>query len=133
MKKIKAVTLRSLLFCVLLVSLSSCSVIMASNKSGTGINTVQAANTRGQIIATGAATIINTETDSKGNTIETYKIQKEKGSIARAVMHGILDISSFGIWEAFGIPIEVVLNKKEYFAVRITYDKSGTITKKELI
>lgn len=115
-----------------LSSLPSCSVAMAARKSGTSVNDVQLANTRGQILSLGAK-VISTEKDDKGNIVETYLVQKEKGSIARAFMHGILDISTCGVWEVVGTPIEGTMYKPEYFTVKISYDESGSVLRKELI
>lgn len=117
---------------VALVSLPSCSVVMAVNKSGTSVNDVQLANTRGQILSLGAK-VISSEKDAKGNIVETYLVQKEKGSIARALMHGILDLSTCGVWEVIGTPIEGTMYKPEYFTVKISYDENGSVVRKELI
>lgn len=120
-------------FVVLMVTLtlSSCSVAMAARKSGTDVSKIQQVQTRTQILATGAE-VIESKKNRHGNLVETYKIQKEKGSIARAVMHGVLDISTFFVWEAFGTPIEGSMMKKEYFIVKVTYDAEERVKKIEL-
>ncbi len=113
-------------------TLSSCSVAMAANRSGTDVGQVQKARTRGQLIALGAQ-VIGSDKDADGNLVESYRIQKEKGSVARALMHGVLDVSTLGLWEAIGTPIEGSLNKKEYFSIKVLYDKDENVKKVELL
>lgn len=117
---------------VMALTLTSCSVAMAARKSGTDVSKVQQVQNRSQILATGAE-VLESKKNRYGNLVETYKIQKEKGSTARAVMHGILDISTLGIWEAFGTPIEGCMSQKEYFVVKVTYDEDERVKKIELV
>src|ERR1700722_16681301 len=93
----------ALIYVSLLVS--SCSVVMAAKKEGTNIETVQASRTRGQFIACGA-NVISSERLPSGKLVEVYQFQKERGSAARALMHGVLDVSTLGLWEVIGTPIE---------------------------
>lgn len=133
MKKIYRKTgLVAILSALALTSLPSCSVVMAARKSGTDVNEVQSAGTRGQVLALGAK-VVSSEKDAEGNIVETYMVQKEKGSIARAIMHGVLDVSTLGVWEAIGTPMEGLMGKTEYFTVKISYDKNGNVLKRELI
>jgi hypothetical protein len=92
--------------------LPSCSVVMASNKSGIDIDSIQNAHTRTQLIAMGAEPI-NADHENE-RLVETYKIQKEKGSIARAFMHGLLDLSTCFLWEIAGTPIESSLCQEKH-------------------
>lgn len=117
---------------VIVSTLTSCSVAMAARKSGTDVSKIQQVQNRNQILATGAE-VIESKKNRYGNLVETYKIQKEKGSTARAVMHGVLDVWTFGIWEAFGTPIEGSMLQKEYFVVKVTYDEDERVKKIELV
>ena len=120
-----------LLLCCVAV-LPSCSVVMAAKKEGTDVSQIQASKTRGQILSLNP-TINSSERLPTGELVETYTIQKEKGSTARAVMHGLLDLSTFCIWEIAGTPIEGSLNKKEFFSIKVTYNEDETIKKVELL
>jgi hypothetical protein len=111
--------------------LPSCSVVMASNKSGVEIDVLQSAWTRTQLIALGAEPIISEKND-EGQLVETYKVQRERGSIARAFMHGALDIFTVFLWEFAGTPIESSLDEKKYFSVKVTFDENDHIQKMEL-
>ena len=111
--------------------LSSCSVAMAANKSGVAMDKVQSCRTRGQMISTGAV-VIGSETTANGELVECYQIQKEKGSAARALMHGALDVCTCGVWEVVGTPIEAC-DQKEFYCVKVFYDESEVIKKIELM
>ncbi len=112
-------------FCFIFISLcvlSSCSVVMAAKKDGTNISKVQQCKTRNQFICLGGK-IINSDRMPNGDLIEVYQFKNERGSAARALMHGVLDVATLGIWEAVGTPIEG-LDKVEYFCVKVWYDEN---------
>ena len=132
MKLNKYTFIKILSLCAIPLLFSSCSVAMAARKSGTNIETVQAARTRGQFLACGA-TVIGSERMPSGELVETYQYQKEKGSAARAFMHGVLDVSTCGLWEVVGTPIEACVNDEKYFTIRVFYDLYGNATKVELL
>lgn len=124
MKKIISLLLSSILF-------SSCSVVMASNRAGVDIDQVQNVASRTQLIALGAVPVTS-ETNSEGQLVETYQIEQERGSIARAFMHGLLDLSTGFLWELAGTPIESSLDQKKSFSVKVTFDEQEQIQKMEL-
>ncbi len=102
-------------------TLSSCSVMMAARKEGTSITELQKCRTRGQILALGAV-VVSSERLPSGEIVEVYQFQKERGSAARALMHGLLDVSTFGLWEVVGTPIEACTDESGCFSLRIYYD-----------
>lgn len=105
---------------------------MASSKSGAGMDQIQKCNTRMQFLNIGAK-IIESNTLDDGIVIETYQIPSEKGSAARAIMHGLLDVSTLGLWEIAGTPIESEMNKDRFITVKVTYSASGAVIKIELM
>lgn len=111
---------------------SSCSVVMAAKKEGVSIDKVQSCRTRGQFISAGAQ-IISSERMPNGDLVEVYQYQKERGSAARALMHGVLDISTCGLWEAVGTPIEACVDEKGYFSIKVTYDAYENVQHVELL
>ena len=121
MKKIIYLGLMSISLCVL----SSCSVVMAAKKEGTTVAKVQQCRTRSQFIAQGAS-IMSSERQANGDLIEIYRFKKERGSVARAFMHGVLDVSTCGLWEVVGTPIEGC-DSDEYFCLKVTYDGEENI------
>ena len=113
-------------------SFPSCSVFMAANKDGADVSQVQAASSRTQFLNLGAK-VISSERLPSGELVETYQIPKERGSAARAVMHGLLDLSTFFIWEIVGTPIEGSLDKQEFITVKVTYTTDDIAKKAELL
>lgn len=122
---------KCLLLIVALCVLSSCSVVMAAKKEGTSIEKVQGCRTRGQFLSLGAK-VISSERLA-GDLVEVYQFQKEKGSAARAFMHGLLDVSTFGLWEVVGTPIESCVDDNGCFSLKVFYDNNENIKKVELL
>jgi hypothetical protein len=112
--------------------LPSCSVVMAAKKEGTDVKQVQDCHTRSQFLGLGAK-VISSEVLPSGDRVETYQILREKGSAARAVMHGLLDVSTFCLWEIAGTPIEGSLDKNEYITIKVTYGPDDVAKKAELL
>ena len=112
--------------------LTSCSVYMAAKHEGASLEEIQQCKTRSCLIAKGAVPI-SSEKNEKDELIEVYKVRAKKGSTARAVMHGLLDVSTLGVWEVAGTPIEGAKGKKKFFAIKVYYDKNENIKKIELV
>jgi hypothetical protein len=110
---------------------SACSVVMASKTGGTNISKVSDAHTKAQFQAM-SDKILSSEKLPSGELVETYLFTKEHGSIARACMHGLLDLSTLGIWEIAGTPIEGNLNQPDHFVVKVTYGSDDIAKKVEL-
>lgn len=123
---------RLLLSIIALCVLSSCSVVMAAKREGTSIDKVQGCRTRGQFISSGAK-VISSERLSCGDLVEVYQFQKERGSAARAFMHGLLDVSTCGLWEVVGTPIEACVDDNGCFSLKVFYDRDENIKKIELL
>jgi hypothetical protein len=68
-----------------------------------------------------------------GELIEVYPVLEERGSPARAFMHGVLDVSTCGLWEVVGTPIEACSNPKKYYIIRVYYDCNEVIQRVELL
>jgi len=104
---------------------------MAADKGGTDIERVQLARSKLELIALGGEPIAYSQNE-QGETVETYRMMKERGSAARAFMHGLLDLSTAFLWELAGTPIESALDEKKYFSLKVTFDKDEQIKKMEL-
>jgi hypothetical protein len=111
--------------------LTSCSVVMASKTDGIDIDSMQNIYTRTELIELGAEAVLSEEND-EGQKVETYKIQKVRGSIARAFMHGLLDLGTAFLWEFAGTPIEHALDEQKFYTVKVTFDENEQIQKMEL-
>ena len=124
------------LFLLILISiflLPSCSVYMASQKEGADVNEISQCKTRACILSKGA-TPFDDKKDENGVLLsEDYNVQKPTGSTGRAVMHGLLDLVTLGIWEVAGTPIEGHKGKKEIYPIRVYYTDGDKIERVELI
>jgi len=108
--------------------LCSCSVMMASRRGGTDIETIQTIATRADLLALGATPISETTEDGK----QTFLILKNHGSIVRAAMHGLLDVATGFLWELAGTPIEAYLSERKSFSIQVTFNNEH-IEKIELL
>ncbi len=106
--------------------------MMASNRGGADLASVQSFPTRMELLAAGAEPIDSTSLED-GTRVETLRILKKHGSVARAFMHGLLDLSTGFLWEFAGTPIESSLNQKKYYSVRVTFDQDDRVRKMELL
>lgn len=111
---------------------ASCSVAMAAKKDGTSVDKVQNCHSRSQFLSCGP-TIVSSYRSFTGELVETYQYQNERGSAARALMHGVLDISTCGLWEVVGTPIEACAGEKTYFCIKVYYDANEVAKKVELM
>jgi len=128
MKKLLSI---SILLSLLLIT--SCSVFMAAKKEGVSIDELSQCKTRTCLITKGAIPIDSKKNEDGILIEETYKVQKPKGSTARAAMHGLLDVATLGIWEVAGTPIEGCKGKTRYYSIKVYYDKEENIKKIELV
>lgn len=117
---------------IILSLFTSCSVVMAAKKEGTSIEKVQSCRSRGHFLAIGANVITSDRLDN-GELVEVYQFQSEKGSAARAFMHGVLDVSTLGVWEVVGTPIEASMDDSSYFSIRVHYDQYENVKHIELL
>ena len=119
---------------ILLLSLgccafSACSVVMASKNGGVNPKKLTQCKTRSCLVAAGAVPIDH-EKNKQGKLIsENFRATMPTGSAARAVMHGLLDISTLGIWEVAGTPIEAVKGKKTGYVIITKYHADGSTIK----
>jgi len=118
--------------CFLLLSsffLASCSVVMSARCSGVDATTLSKCKTRSSLIADGAQPVSH-KTNKEGKVVsERFKAQVPTGSAARAAMHGVLDVATFGVWEVAGTPIEAIKDKKRFYIVQANYKSDGETIK----
>ena len=109
-------------------------VCKAGKSGGTDMKDFLQSETRGSVLSHDGVEILQTERDENGViTSEDYFVQKKKGSIFRAIMHGVLDLATLGAWEIIGTPIEMSKEGKEGVPVRVFYTEDGKTIKMEFI
>src|SRR4051812_20091293 len=115
----KLITLSGLL---LATQLTACSVYMASTGNG-GVDPVSLmqCKTRTCILAK-KADLVSQQKNAQGQLIsEVYYAKNPTRSSSRAVMHGVLDVATLGLWEAAGTPIEGVANSSNTYTIKVFY------------
>ncbi len=122
----------SFIIALLIILLSGCSVFMAAKKEGISIDELSQCRTRSCVISKGAVPT-KTEKTEEGDTIEAYTVQARKGSTGRAVMHGVLDVFTLGIWEVAGTPMEGAMGEKKHYSIKVTYDKDENLKSVEML
>ena len=119
---------------VLLLSQASCAVVKAGKSGGTDMKDFLQSETRGAVLSHDGVEILQTERNDNGViTSEDYFVQKKKGSVFRAIMHGVLDLATLGAWEIIGTPVEMSKEGKEGVPVRVFYTEDGKTVKMEFI
>ena len=108
-----------------------CSVHMAAKKEGTAVEEVMECKTESCLLAKGCELLDSSRT-KEGDLVNTYKFLQKRGSAGRAVMHGVLDVMTLGLWEVAGTPMEGS-KEKQYTTIKVLLDEEKNIKKIELI
>lgn len=120
---------RIFLLTFICLSISACSVVMASRNGGINPKQLTQCKTRSCLIAAGATPIEHEKNKNGKIASESFRATMPTGSAARAVMHGLLDVSTLGIWEVAGTPIEAVKGKKSSYVINAQYAEDGSTIK----
>jgi hypothetical protein len=126
MKKIKRLSFSMLNLAFCCYMLSGCSVYMSAKKEGAEFEDLQQCKTKTCLVAAGAEPL---HLDGLGDDTEAYKVLKLHGSIARAVMHGVLDVATWGLWEIAGTSMEGAFDKNKYYGIRVQYEHGTELIK----
>lgn len=120
---------RTFLVLLTCLSISACSVVMASRSGGVNPKQLTQCRTRSCLIAAGATPIDQVKNKNGKLVTESFRATMPTGSAARALMHGLLDVSTLGIWEVVGTPIEAVGGKKTGYVINAQYTEDGSTIK----
>lgn len=117
----------SLLF-FLIFSSSGCSVFLAARQpKKKNLAVINGGMSRSVVIAELGQPVV-TE-DRNGKKVDVFSFQqgyKTWVKVTRAVMHGLLDIGTFFIWEIIGTPIEIVADG-EQVKVEVIYGNDNLV------
>ena len=115
----------SVIVCALL--LSGCSVYMAATKEGVDIAELSACETRACIEASNPEILNTYEPADDGSYEILYRAQRAEGSASRAVMHGLLDVATLGIWEVVGTPMEGYMSSDKFVVFKAKYTADDAV------
>lgn len=121
--------IRGIVLFTVMISSSACSVIMASKHDGVNPKQFTHCKNRACLIASGAISIDSQKNKQGKLSSENFRANLPTGSTARAVMHGLLDLSTLGLWEVAGSPIEASKSKKTYYVIAAQYQEDGSSIK----
>ena len=124
---------KAFIVCVLLVvcciSFSGCAVVMAVRQPDRkDLASVQVGALRNNVIADlGAPAVSNI--DAKGNKEDVFQFRQGYGTgvkATRALIHGVADVLTLGLWEVVGTPTEAIFSGKA-MAIKVAYDKDDKV------
>lgn len=118
-----------LLLMVFCFSSSGCAVVMAARQPDKkNLDILHAGESRDRILAE-LGTPAASEIDKNGNKIDIFQFRQgyNTGTKAvRALVHGVADVFTLGLWEVVGTPAEAVFSGKD-MAVKVSYDDSNKV------
>ena len=113
-----------------LMAMSGCSAYMAANQpSKKDLTVLKVGNPRASVIAELGAPVYTS--DKTGKTVDIYNFVNGYHGLVkggRAVLHGVADVATLGLWEVVGTPIEGAANGTK-MSVEVTYDAYDRIEK----
>lgn len=116
-----------MIVCFFILS-TSCAVVKATNQpEKKDLNVLQQGVTRDKVVAELGKPVDSTF--KSGKRVDTYSFVQGYSKTAktlRALGHGVADVSTFGLWEVVGTPIEGVANGRKVQVV-VKYDKSDKV------
>ena len=110
------------------ILLSGCSVVMASKHRGVDVAEIMDCQAEACFLALRDTEVLATDEAEEGKLV-TYRSLQKRGSSGRAVMHGLLDVATLGIWEVAGTPIESSKKKEKFYVYNVAYDSEGSVIK----
>jgi hypothetical protein len=122
------------LLAALVISGSGCAAIKATQQPGKkNLSVLSPGTPRSHVIAElGAPTWSE---HKNGGTVDVFAFKQgySKGVKAgRALVHGVADVATFGLWEVVGIPAESIADGTDV-KVAITYDEQSAVRSVDVI
>ncbi len=124
---------RSVVFGILMVLLSGCSVGMAvAGDEQPDLSVALVGTTKAEIDTEfGAPVEIKVREDDGADCLYIFVLGDEP-SYSRAVLHAGLDVFSLGLWELAGTPIEKAVEETQEYWMTVVYDADATVKSVQL-
>lgn len=107
---------------------SGCSVYMAAKQpEAKDLSVIEKGTPRNRIIAELGAPVWSGEKNDKKVDVFAFKQGYSAGAkTGRAVMHGVFDVFSLGLWEVVGTPVESYASGTD-MKLEVTYDGNDQV------
>jgi hypothetical protein len=112
---------------IIMIFLSGCAVSMAAKTKGVKADEAKSCQSRTCFLTLRDIQVMTSIPNKDGSLTETYKVLLKQGSAGRAVLHGLADIATLGIWELAGTPIEGSAGKDKFLIVTAQFDADGRV------
>lgn len=114
--------------CILFLMCASCSPYMASKQPGLKNTGLFATGTpRSELIAEfGTPTSSEAREDGRHDIFRFRQGYSSGAKAGRAIMHGVFDVFTLGLWEVVGTPIESAADGKD-MAYEVVYDPDDRV------
>ena len=103
----------------------------AAEHEGVSPEQIRECEIRACFLALGGEILLSKEKED-GTIMEVYRMKRKRGSSLRSFIHGVLSVSTLGLWNVVGTPIEGYVSSEGYVVVRCFYDKDENATKVEI-
>ncbi len=107
--------------------MTGCSVFMAATGGKTPNLTVLQEGVHRGVIELELGPPIQISINDSGETTAVYEYWTgDDPDMGRAVLHGAMDILTFGLWEVIGTPVEAIASGEQH-SVTVSYDPSQRV------
>jgi hypothetical protein len=117
------------ILCLLVVFISGCSVVMATQQpTRKDFSVLSKGTDRSRVVSELGAPLTTEVKDGKRTDVFSVRQGYSTGAKAgRAIFHGVADVFTLGLWEVVGTPVEAVASGTEV-KVGVCYDKDDRVT-----
>jgi hypothetical protein len=119
---------KQLILVASILLLTGCSVYKASDLQGATVEDPTKCTNKDCFLGLGAQALEN-KTNADGTTDVVYKVKRKNGNAGRAIMYGVADLFTLGLWEIVGTPLEGYVSDNDSIVFKVTYAPTGAVNK----
>lgn len=116
---------------LILSFLSACSVYKASDLQGASVEDITKCKDRSCFLGLGSQELQQRQ-NQDGTSSVVYKVKRKNGNAGRALMYGVADVFTLGLWEVVGTPLEGYVSDKDSIVYEVTYAPNGSVNKMQV-
>ena len=111
-----------------LLLLAGCSVYKASDLQGATVEDLTKCTNKDCYLGLGAQ-VLESKVNTDGTSDVIYKVKRKNGNAGRALVYGVADLFTLGLWEIVGTPLEGYVSDNESIVFKVNYAAGGTVNK----